>query len=228
MYLDSNPFEKASVIVFIMLYNEITSLRLEPGTKLIVNQLAESIEVSRTPVIDALSKLREMGFVEKKENSGYYHVSSLDLGDMIALYQFRAAIEGEAVWLCAKMASPDIIERLDKLSNDYVAFCSEPERKYAVIRFVDPEFHQLIVDSCGNYFIQQSYSLFKKRMSRYQMYSIKFLSPQNPITTLIAYEHLGITNAIKSRIPDTARKLMENHINMSCQHFLCTYNELIY
>ena len=62
-YMEKNPDGKLRDIVTQMLYDDIISLRIAPGTKLNVNQLATSLGISRTPVAEAIAKLTEIGFV---------------------------------------------------------------------------------------------------------------------------------------------------------------------
>ena len=62
-YMDKNPEGKLRDIVTDMLYDDIVSLRIAPGTKLNVNQLASSLGISRTPVAEAITRLSEIGFV---------------------------------------------------------------------------------------------------------------------------------------------------------------------
>ena len=61
--MNKNPDGKLRDIVTDMLYDDIVSLRIAPGTKLNVNQLASSLGISRTPVAEAITRLTEIGFV---------------------------------------------------------------------------------------------------------------------------------------------------------------------
>ena len=62
-YMEKNPDAKLRDIVADMLYDEIVSLRIAPGAKLNVNQLASSLGISRTPVAEAIARLTDIGFV---------------------------------------------------------------------------------------------------------------------------------------------------------------------
>ena len=62
-YMDKNPDGKLRDLVTEMLYDDIISLRIAPGSKLNVNQLASSLGISRTPVSEAIARLQEIGFV---------------------------------------------------------------------------------------------------------------------------------------------------------------------
>ena len=62
-YISANPDAKLRDLVMNLLYDEIVSLRIAPGTKLNVNQIAASLGISRTPVAEAVGSLADIGFV---------------------------------------------------------------------------------------------------------------------------------------------------------------------
>ena len=62
-HMEENPDAKLRDLVMKLLYDEIVSLRIAPGTKLNVNQMASNLGVSRTPVAEAIGSLAEIGFV---------------------------------------------------------------------------------------------------------------------------------------------------------------------
>ena len=57
-YMEKNPDAKLRDIVADMLDDEIVSLRIAPGAKLNVNQLASSLGISRTPVAEAIARVK--------------------------------------------------------------------------------------------------------------------------------------------------------------------------
>ena len=62
-YMETNPDAKLRDLVMKLLYDEIVGLRIAPGSKLNVNQIAASLGISRTPVAEAVTGLSEIGFV---------------------------------------------------------------------------------------------------------------------------------------------------------------------
>ena len=88
-YLDENPFAKLRDVVAKLLYDEIISLDILPGTKLNINQIAANLGISRTPVAEAVAQLCEKGFVVSRSDSPGYYVLNLSMSDMINLYRVR-------------------------------------------------------------------------------------------------------------------------------------------
>ena len=108
-YIDKSPFSKLRDVVAQLLYDQIISLDILPGTKLNINQLAANLGISRTPVAEAVAQLHERGFVVTKPDAPGYFVLDLSMNDMINLYRVRAAIECEAAALCTERASAEVI-----------------------------------------------------------------------------------------------------------------------
>ena len=99
-YMDASPDAKLRDLVMKLLYDEIVGLRIAPGSKLNVNQIASSLGISRTPVAEAIGSLSEIGFVVTRPGQAGNFVLELSLPDMINLYQVRDAIECQAAALC--------------------------------------------------------------------------------------------------------------------------------
>ena len=87
----ANPDAKLKDIVTELLYNEIVELRIAPGTKLNVNQIASNLGISRTPVAEAVAALTDIGFGINRNNINGSYVLELSLRDMMDLYRVRSA-----------------------------------------------------------------------------------------------------------------------------------------
>ena len=118
-YMDAEPGAKLRDLVTKLLYDEIVSLRILPGTKLNVNQLAASLGVSRTPVAEAVASLADVGFVVSHPGQSGSFVLDLNMVDMINLYHVRNAIESEAAYLCAHAADDSTVHELTLLAEAF-------------------------------------------------------------------------------------------------------------
>lgn len=217
-YLDSNSNLKLRDVVSQMLYDEIISLRIAPGSKLNVNSIASALGISRTPVAEAIIKLCEQGFViSKPETSGYF-VIDLSTNDMVDLYAMRAALECEAAALCTERADPQTVAELERLADEYARFSKEKD--YEGMIATDMPFHALIVESCGNKYIQKCYKMLLPNLTMYQSSMIKFFSSSsakadNPWSSSVIYNHNAVVYAIKMHIPELARQAMSDHVSTS-------------
>ena len=216
VYLDANPSAKLRDIVSQMLYDEIVSLCIAPGTKLNVNSIASALGISRTPVAEAIMNLCDQGFVVSKPETSGFFVIDLSLKDMIDLYDVRAAIECEAAALCTERADAGTVNELDRLAGEF-ADCVI-RRDYDGMIATDMPFHGLIVESCGNKYIQKCYKMLLPNLTMYQSSMIKFISnssEDNPWSPSVIYNHVAVVEAIKMHIPDLAKQAMADHVKSS-------------
>ena len=215
--MDKNPDGKLRDIVTDMLYDDIVSLRIAPGTKLNVNQLASSLGISRTPVAEAITRLTEIGFVVNHPGQNGSFVLDLNLLDMINLYQVRSAIEGQAAALCAHAADEAVVRQLTMLADAFKD--SVLRRDIRGMKDTDMPFHQLIIQSCGNPYIRQSYELLLPKLTMYQSSMLEFIrrsnNENNPWMSSVKFNHTSVVSAIRMRMPLLARQSMADHVDAS-------------
>ncbi len=213
----ANPDGKLRDMVTELLYDDIISLRIAPGTKLNINQIAASLGISRTPVAEAIAHLTEIGFVVSHPGQSGSFVLELNLLDMINLYQVRSAIESEAAALCAHSVGDDIVRELALLADAFKD--SVIKRDIMGMKETDMPFHRLIVESCGNPYIVQSYELILPKLTMYQSSMLEFIvkddSRDNPWTPSVMFNHTSVVSAIRMRMPELARQSMADHVTTS-------------
>jgi DNA-binding GntR family transcriptional regulator len=136
------------------LRNLVLSGRIPPGTKLIQEQVAADLGVSRTPLREAIRVLVNEGLLTPIPSSGSVRVVSPSIDEVRDLYQVREVIDGLAARLCtAATLSPSVQAKL-KESVDQLARASEPFDLNAFVT-AHADFHVLIVASSGNTRVQQ-------------------------------------------------------------------------
>jgi len=223
-YLQNNPFEKISDIVFELLREEIISLNFKPGQDLNISKIAQDLNISRTPVRDAVLKLNAYGLVKKYSDKKGFYVSGVDAEDIIGLFYARTAVENKAAYLCAQFKKCPNIERLNELAIAFKeSFCS-----YDITADCDHEFHKLLVESCGNAYLNEFYSILQKKVLRYSKFVLKNISEnyynKNSNSGVFITQHITIVNAIKQNMPDIAEKAMADHINIELTNALIFIN----
>ena len=216
-YINANPDAKLRDLVAQLLYDEIVELRISPGAKLNVNQISASLGISRTPVAEAIAKLTEIGFVVSHPGQNGNFVLDLNLNDMINLYQVRTAVESEAAALCAHNADDTTVRELSNLAEAFKD--SVIRRDIRGMKDTDMPFHLLIIDSCGNPYIRQSYDILLPKLTMYQSSMLEFIgrsnNDNNPWLSSVKYNHISVVAAIRMRMPILARQSMSDHVDAS-------------
>lgn len=112
--------------VYVELKRRILELELEPGERLYEPALAASLDVSRTPLREAVRRLIAENLLEQQPTGGVV-VPRLDAKEIGELYDVRASLEGlMAAEACAKAADADLAALQELL-----------ERNAALVSFAD-------------------------------------------------------------------------------------------
>lgn len=186
----------------------IISKQLEPGQKILQEQLADKLGISRTPLRSALQMLEAESLVESIPRKGVV-VREFSDAEIIEIYDCRITLEGTAVRLFTERASQGDIDKLSKLLTPFEGVNIDA-RKY---QKADSEFHNWIIKKCGNGFL---YNLFQKGNLLVCIDMIGLVRP--PEETL--QEHLDIVSAIHGRDGQLAEKLIRQHLETSKQLIL--------
>lgn len=133
--------------IYARVKGEIFDFQLLPGTRFTETELAERYGVSRTPVRDALYRLKREGFLEVAFRSGW-NVLPFDFVRLDELYSLRTLLEVAAVeHLCQASGKLDAIEQLRGI------WCRPAAKRESDARLVaelDEQFHQRLVEAAGN------------------------------------------------------------------------------
>jgi DNA-binding GntR family transcriptional regulator len=207
--------------VFQILQGDITKGDIKPGTKISETELATQYGISRGPLREALQRLESRGLIERIAHVGT-RVVSLNLNELLEVYQVREALEGLACRLAADNMSDSEIEQLSELLQRHGAD-SEIQSGHAYFQKEgDLDFHYQIVkgaknDHLAKQILSDMYHLL--RMYRYQC-SLSEGRPQKALK-----EHQAILDAIADRDGDLAEMLMRKHIRQARNNIAQQYNQ---
>ena len=201
-YMNAEPEAKLRDLVSKLIYDEIVALRIAPGARLNVNQIATSLGISRTPVAEAIAKLTDIGFAVTHPGQSGSYVLDLSLTDMISLYHSADEAAVRELTMLAEAFHDSVTRRDSRGMKD-----------------TDMPFHQLLIDSCGNPYLRQSYELLLPKLTMYQSSMVEFIGKlggeDNPWMPSVKYNHTSIISAIRLRMPELARASMADHVSAS-------------
>jgi len=198
-------YELLSQKVYRALKTEIIKGSLKPGTKLSEGKIAKQMEVSRTPIREALRELAAEGFVKISPNQGVV-VSNASVEDVQEVLRIRGVLEGLAARLATKMISEEEIKELEKYQKQMEYYTKKDD----VLAFseMDAEFHELILNICGNNKLIQIRKNISDQAHRYRIRSLS-------IPGRLKYslkEHQEIVEALKRKDAEQADRLSQKHI----------------
>src|SRR3954462_6517675 len=141
-------FDKAANLtetVYEHLRSEIVRGQLRPNERLVEAELAERLQVSRTPVREGLQRLAADGLVISRRRGWVVYEHTID--QIRDIYETRMALEGYATRLAAERATPQQVLALDAIPRASAGTLPAP-REHLV--GVNARFHDAIVDASGN------------------------------------------------------------------------------
>ena len=181
----------------------IRSGRYQPGERIREVELAGWLEVSRTPVREALRRLESDGLLTFESWRGVV-VSDLNRQQVSELYAMREVLEGAAARMAARHIDDAEIELLDLLLEQSEAAVDDPQRLAKLNR----KLHQTIYVAAHNQYLLQT--LKQQENAIALLRGTTFASPGRADTA--ANEHRAIVEAICDRDADAAEAAARVHI----------------
>jgi len=191
-------------IVFERIEDAILSGEFAAGDVVSELKLCKMLDVSRTPVREALTRLRQEGLV--KESGKGAIVVGVSKDDLFDIYDVRMRIEGLAVAKCASVITEEQLKELEEtleLQEFYTAK-NQPDS----IKKLDSQFHEQIYSYCQSRTLETLLSELHRKVKRYRKTSVS-----NPERAVLAVkEHREIFEAIAAHNAALAEELVEKHI----------------
>ncbi|WP_375175111.1 GntR family transcriptional regulator [Pseudooceanicola sp.] len=141
------------------LREEIRAGVLAPGARLTETEIAARLEISRTPVREAIRRLEAEGLVDHLPRTGAV-VRKLDYPEIMELYEMRVVLEATAARLAARAASAMEIEELTAINAEMAQALDDPPRIARLNRL----FHDRLLDAARNRFLLRSRATVESAM----------------------------------------------------------------
>lgn len=186
--------------VYRSLLDAISEGSLAPGARIMQEDIAEQLAVSRQPVLQALRLLKKDGFVLDAPGRGVL-VAPLDVAWLVQIYQVRSALDALAARLAAR-ARYQMDPRL--ISQGRAAARSN---KVKAMMAADAQFHAAIYAASGNPLIAQSAQLHWQHIRRAMGAVLQVSTMRESIWD----EHEAIAKAIGAGDEETAETLIRQH-----------------
>ena len=229
MKISFEPVERTTVSEEIAkkIIDLINSGSLKPGDKLpSERKLMDQLNVSRSPIREALRSLSLIGLLETRPGDGTYvseHLTAnladqvdwsilTDKEDILEWLEVREPLEIQAASLAAERATPEDIAQLEEaLATHFNSVGDSKQLAETEIRL-----HQAIVESAGNETLQQLMDIFYSFYQKYVRQERFHFATKNPRQQ----GHQEIIEAIKSGDAEAAAAAMRHHLSVSKQHAL--------
>ncbi len=204
IFHDIHDGEKISERIYFTLRKAILYGILPPGANLGERDIASTLQVSRTPVREALQRLVQEGFIITNKSSKKMSVFQLDIKDIEDIYDIRIGLESIAARLAAErltdvdiLALEEILE-MEKENKDDLKLQVE----------LNAKFHNTIAMATRNPKLKCLISIYHDLVQTVNYTSLRY---EGRIEQALK-EHEKIFLAIKNRDPESAMKAAIEHM----------------
>lgn len=198
--------KKLSAEVADYLRDAIISGHFSPGERLSPSALASDLRVSPMPVREALAALAADGLIDAITRRGFRvaHISRRDIRDAFTVHAFIAGLLAEAA---SRVVVADTIKELRLIHSEIDRLSSLPDHDSQMrIENLNFDFHRTINR------VPDAYRLRRFLANVSQFAPRHFYDSIPHWVDATVKDHPKIIDALESRDPDGARRLMEQHI----------------
>ncbi len=207
----SQPLHKQ---VYEYLRNQIIYGKIVNGEKLIESKIAKELNVSRSPVREALRMLCADELLVDKGDG--LMVNPMDYQTSIEVYESRIALEPFAARLAAERIDDEALRQMKECVDSIEKYRGEViEKNYALIIEANTKFHALISKACRHHFIQkyldnnQALMALVRNNEFYQtIHEEDFID-----------EHAAIYKALAEHDAEGAEQAMRKHVTTDYEAF---------
>lgn len=188
---------------------------LTPGVRVSIDGLARDLEVSPTPVREALARLESDGLVVKRPMSGYSTTPLLSRVEFDELFEMRLLLEPVAARLAARQAAEfDRARVLSQSAATIGVTVGDAYRQHAAFTALDARFHDLIAQVAGGRLLDEAISRLHAHLHIHRLY---FPAADAEQTTA---EHRAVAEAISAQDGRAAEAAMRAHLTAARERHL--------
>lgn len=203
--------------VYDAIEQRILDLEYGPGERLNIDQIARELEVSSTPVRDALNRMGADGLVVFTPYVGFSVRPTPEPDEIEQSFAARSCLESFATGLAATRVTEQQVARLRDMANDIAGgrYSSFAEGFRPFTR-ANREFHREIVALSGNRFLLSAW----ESLNHDELVAFTLHERGIPDLELIAKEHERIVAALASGNRQAAQGAAQSHVDDGAKRIL--------
>ena len=200
--------------VYGAIFNKLMSLEISPGARITVDVLVRELEVSQTPIREALGRLEGEGLVVKTHLVGYSASQQITRRRFDEIYELRLLLEPDGARRAAQRVSQNQMRELEEAADQMRKLDSRERSSYSKFARLDADFHDKIMEIAGNELIRTTLTHLH---THFHIFRLMFHAR---VTEEALAEHESFLAALSAHDEDAAERAMRDHIERSHQRLL--------
>lgn len=182
----------------------IRDLILPPGKALLEREISEALQMSRTPIREALVRLEMEGVVQLVPRRGFI-VGPIEKKDLKEVYDIIKTLDGLAIEIATANVTDEELNSLEAIIiKQEVALKNENLKQWS---FLDDLFHATIIEYANNKRLSAVIDSFADQSYRARLFTIK----ERPIPMISIIEHKAIVSCMRAKDGKAAGMLIQSH-----------------
>ena len=178
--------------------------------KVSMREIAKELNISRTPIREAIRKLESEGLIELLPRRGFI-IKKYSSKKIEEIYEVRRVLETYAIRLACKNIGEKDIEKLKKLNHDLTLTFKEKRQNLMKLKKINEEFHFAIFKASHNETVCEIIQNLWERISGLFIHIFK-----NPIQGKTTFqEHENIIRALEKKDINKAIFMLEKHLKIN-------------
>ena len=190
--------------VYDQLVTAIMDREIGPDDRLVQEKLAAELDISRTPVREALLRLEKEG-VLTIANSGGFRLAKITEEETLELYHARAAIEGQAARILAARNDAAELDALRQFITKAENLDQPTTRDYFI---ANRAIHRKFMETAGNRFLIEMFDMIWGRAMAFHL----FAAIENADISQSLGNHIALVDAIATGDRSHALEHFTRHI----------------
>jgi len=190
---------------------------LTPGERVNIDALARELEVSPTPVREALARLESEGLVRKRPLAGYTVSPLLTLAEFHDMFDMRLLLESAAARWAAERATD--AQRDELVVEAAKTVPGDDHHWHAAFTALDARLHDLVAQAAANPLLRDGIVRLHAHLHLHRRY---FPYSQTAVTT---DEHQRLAVAIRAGDGDAAEAAMRDHLTQARERHLAAFDD---
>ena len=204
--IDTHSYEPLRIQVYKTLREAIINGGIKPGKKISELEIADKLNVSRTPVREAFHMLELEDLIIIIPQKGVFVAGIKSKKEINDIFLVRMELEGLAAALAAKNISQNQIEKLNNYINQIKKCIQEDDLKKCIQ--IDISFHNIIKEASDNKWLEKNLDNLFEQITRFRAKSLGKKGRMEEALT----EHKKLGIAISEGNSELAQKLAREHI----------------
>lgn len=178
---------------------------LQPGQRLVEQQLSNRLRTSRIPIREAIKKLEQEDLVEKMAGKGWV-VRNITKEEVEEAFGIRAVLESYAAYLATERVTDALITRLENTIGLYRQALARGDTE--ALMSANTQFHEMIYKASGSGKLYSLINNFRDSISRYR----RTLLTNLDFARISLEDHVQMVSAMRKKDKELVESLVRKHI----------------